>query len=39
MRRGHVRLSGLVHFFLDLDTAGGGSCWAQAKGQVYWYVG
>ena len=38
MWRDHVRLSGMVYFFLDLDAAAGGRCWTQTEDQDYWYV-
>ena len=38
MRRDHVRLSQLVHVFLDLDAAGGGRCWTSTDMQIYRYV-
>ena len=38
MRQDHVRLSGMVYFFLDLDTAAGGRCWTSTDMQIYRYV-
>ena len=38
MWRDHVRLSGMVYFFLDLDAAAGGRCWTQTEDQDYWYI-
>ena len=38
MRRGHVRLSGMVHFFLDLDAGGGGRCLTSTDTQIYRYL-
>ena len=38
MRLDHVRLSGVVHVFLDLDTAVGWRCWTSTDMQIYWYI-
>ena len=38
MWRDYVHVSGVVHFFLDLDAAGGGRCWTQTEGQDYSYI-